>query len=395
MIAHIDLDAFFASVEQRDNPSLVSKPVIVAFVTPQGTKCNRGVVSACSYEARSFGVSNGMNLAKAKKLCPTAAIISGNFGKYDQASRQMYQILENYTPAVEPVGLDEAFLDFSGTELIYPNLKDICWQIKKEIKEKIGITASIGLASNKVVAKIASKFEKPDGLTIIPKGTEKEFLAHLPINKLYGIGDKISSKLIALGVTTIGNLTSLPKDLVIKIFGKYGETIWYWANGIDGREVTPPPPRKSIGASITFLKNSNDKSYILAHLRYLAEKVASQLRREGKAGFCQKIVLRDENFQTWSHQKILSCPVKTSKEVFEIGKILLNSAWDGKTTLRLVGMAVANLKTEILQPSIFDDSAKWSTIDAAVDKIRAKFGFWAIKPASILTCPLGKNQDQK
>lgn len=386
MIAHLDLDAFFASVEKRDHPELAGKPVIVGFVTPQGTKCNRGVVSAASYEIRKFGVFSGMSLWEAKKRCPKAIVVTGNSGKYDQASKQMYQIIENYTPKIEPVGIDEAFLDFSGCEDLYHhNLPRVCAEIKKRIKDEVGITASVGLAACKVVAKVASAFLKPDGLTVVPPGKEADFLSLLPVEKLYGVGPQIARPLLTIGVATIGDLASVPREILVSWFGAIGGVLWQWANGVDSRLVQPPPKAKSIGRSTTFPENSSDHRHILAQLRYLCEKIAVMMRREKVVGYCSCVSIRHANFQTFSHQKIQNFPLSSAKEIFETAKNLLNEAWDQKTVLRLIGVSVSHFNFRPEQLTFFNDSEKRRVVEEKMDKIREKYGFWSIHPASLTT----------
>lgn len=392
MIAHLDLDAFFASIEQRDHPKLKNKPLVVGFVTPYGDKCNRGVVSAASYEVRKYGVCSGMSLWQAKKLCPSLVVISGNFGKYKEASRQMHQIICSYSPNVEILSLDEAFISFYDCEKLYSDLISVCQEIKIKIKSKIGITGSIGLASNKVVAKIASDFKKPDGLTVVAKGNEKQFLAPLLIDKLYGVGPAIKTKLTSFNIKTIGQLADLDKDFLISLFGKYGQTLWYFANGISSIQINPHMPNKSIGRSITFPVNSNNLSYLQYQLAYLSEKTASALRHEGTMAGCIKLTLRDESFDSWSHQQILSSKITTAYEILNLSKMLLDRAWDKVTPLRLLGITLSDLLPVPLQLSLFLHQPGISfplsierrkILEESVDKIREKFGFWTIRPASI------------
>lgn len=384
MIAHLDLDAFFASVEMRDHPQLRNKPVVVGFVTPQGNYCNRGVVSAASYESRVYGIHSGMSLWEAKLRCEELIIISGNFGKYEQASSQMYQIISSYSPAIERLSLDEAFISFYGCEKLYPDLPQVCMEIKEKIKTEIGITGSIGLATNKLVAKVASDFEKPDGLTVVPKGTEKEFLDPLSIDKLYGIGPAIGAKLEKLGIKIIGQLAAQDLNFLVYLFGKYGTTIWYFANGISDNTINPPEPTKSVGRSTTFPRNSNDFSYLHQNLAYLSEKVATALRQENVAGCCISITLRDKDFRTWSHQRVLKTKISTANDLRKWAKILLIEAWDGTTPLRLLGISISHLAPVPQQLSLWQSLEKRKILEATVDKIRQKFGFWSVRPASIL-----------
>jgi DNA polymerase-4 len=385
MIFHVDLDAFFASVEQRDNPRLRGKPILVGNTNPHGRRCHRGVVATCSYEARTFGVKSGMPIFEAQKLCPNAIIVSGHLTKYEEASTLMYQIFKNYTDQIEPVGLDEAFLYFWGFEEFYNyDLLTVAKNIKNEIKGKIGITASCGIAQNKIVAKIASGCQKPDGLTLVPCGYEKEFLAPLPIGKLYGIGHSIEGKLIKLGINTIGQLADLKKDVVKSLFGKYGQTLWLWANGIDLQELSPPPPLKSVGRSQTFPFNTSDLNFIKATLLFLCQKIASQLRQEKQKGKCVKTSIRYADFSFCSHQKKLCSPVFLAKEIYQISKDLLNEFWD-KRPLRLVGVKISHFESQDQFEFETTKKERQEKLEKAVEKIRGKHGFWTIYPASLTT----------
>jgi len=388
MIAHLDLDAFFVSVEQRDHPELRNQPVIVGFVTPQGMICNRGVVSAASYEVRKFGVYSGMSLWEAKKRCPDIIIISGNFGKYNEASKRMYEIIENYTPKIEPLGLDEVFMDFDDCEEFYNHdLTAVCQEIKERIKKKIGITGSIGLASNKVVAKVASEFQKPNGLTVVPFGKEAAFLAPLAVEKLYGVGPKIAQLLDLINIKTIGDLASIPMVVLKSWFGVFGEILSQRASGIDLRKVLPLSPPKSISRSITFSKDSNNRNYLLVNLRYLTEKIASQMRQEGVVSYCATVSIRNSDFQTYSHQKMFNHPLSSAKEIFEAVSFLLDEIWNQKTVLRLIGVSVSSLDSRLEQLTIFDNLTKRRAVEEEMDKIRKKFGFWSIRPASLVNTP--------
>lgn len=383
MLAHIDLDAFFASVEQRDHPKWRGKPVVVGFVTPQGNICNRGVVSAASYEARKYGIFSGMSLWEAQRRCSNLILVGGNFGKYEEASQKMYQILTDYSPNVELLSLDEAFISFGGFEAVYNNLVEVCQKIKDQVELEIGITASIGLASNKLVAKMASDFQKPDGLTVVPVGAEKEFLAPLAIGKLYGVGPATAFKLTQLGIKTIGQLAALPQRR-LSFLGKYGETLSLAANGIGQTVINPVVPPKSVGRSVTFPHNSADITYLHQNLVYLAQKVAAALREESLEGRCLALILRDQNFRTWSHQRALRIKLATVEQILNLAKKLLGETWDQRTPLRLLGIAVAHLTVESPQLSLWPEFEKVKTLATTVDKVRQKFGFWSIRPASIL-----------
>lgn len=389
MIAHLDLDAFFASVEQRDNLSLRGKPVVVGFATPQGNYCNRGVVSAASYEARAYEVYSGMSLWEAKRRSPRLIIIGGNFAKYQEASDKMYHIISRYSPAIEPLSLDEVFISFYNCRDLYQDLPAVCQKIKGEIKSEIGITASIGLASNKLVAKVASDFQKPDGLTLVSPGYEKEFLAPLLCVKLYGIGLATAAKLARLGVKTVGELARADRRVLVSIFGKYGETLWYSANGFGSTEIAPPRPAKSIGRSTTFPVDSQDYDYLLKNLVYLSEKVAAAILAQQAEGYCLILTLRDKNFKTWSHQRVLRTAISTSDQILYFAKKMLLEAWNQITPLRLLGITISHLAPVSSQLSLLGNK---KDLQEATFKIRQKFGFWSIRPASILNLTLIKRE---
>jgi len=383
MIFHIDLDAFFASIEQRDDPRLRGKPVLVGNTDPQGKTCHRGVVATCSYEARAFGICSGMPIFEAQKLCPNAIIVGGHFEKYQEASKTMYKIFENYTDQIEPLGLDEAFLSFYGFEEFYNHdFLTVAKNIKKDIKNQIGITASCGIAPNKVLAKIASDFKKPDGLTLIPKGQEKEFLSPLPIGKLYGVGHSIEKKLTEIGVTSIGQFASLNPQTAKSLLGKYGEILWLRANGIDGNKIATPISIKSIGRSQTLPFNTANPNFINATLFYLCQKIASELNQHNLMGKCVTTSIRYANLNFFSHQRKLHLPVFLAKDIYQISKDLLNEFWHGKP-LRLVGVRVSHLETQNQLEFETIGKGREKKLEKTVDQIRSKHGFWIIYPASL------------
>lgn len=383
MIFHVDLDAFFAAIEQRDNPQLLGKPVVVGGVNPQGQRVARGVVATASYEARSFGIYSGMPIFEAKKLCPQAVFAAGSFEKYSEASRKMYEIFGHYTDKIEPLGIDEAYLSFYGFENYYEDFVEVAKSIKTRIKKEIGITASCGIAKNKLVAKVACAVNKPDGLAYIEKGKEKEFLSPLPIENLYGVGRRMEKHLKNLGIKTIGELASYPQQLLLARFGKYGEYLWLWANGEDFRDVTLEYPIKSIGRSTTFPHNSTDRIYIKSVLRYLSEKVVTELREEKLEAGCISVALRYFDFKTLSHQKVIADSVKTAREVHKIACELFDEVWSG-LPLRLVGVRTSHFYQGKTQPSLFSlDLQKQEKIENAIQRLREKYGFWSVYPACL------------
>lgn len=380
---HLDLDAFFASVEVKLNPVLAGKPILVGRVDPHGRSVPRGVIATASYEARKFGCHSGMPLFQALKLCPQCIVVGGHYEEYIKASDSVFSICARYAPKVEVNSLDEAFLDFSGTEWIYPNLVSVAQKIKKDVKREVGIVASIGIASTKVVAKVASDFDKPDGLTYVTKGKEKEFLAPLPITDLPGIGRKMEEYFHRLGVKTLGELAAVPFEK-IQGWGRFAINLWEAANGEDSIWFVPRAEVKSISHSETFAKNSADIKFILAMLQKLTEKVGERMREGGYFGRCVYVAIRYSDFRTVSRQRVLPYPTSSTKEIYDMGQTLLKELWDDRTPLRLVGIGISQFG-ETIQPSLFDSQReKRLGLEKRIDGLRKKFGKDAIVPAALL-----------
>lgn len=380
-IMHIDLDAFFVSVEQALNPALKGKPVVVG-----GKPDRRGVVASSSYEARAFGLHAGMPLATASRLCPQAIFIEGNFARYRDASQKFMAILADFSPYLEPLGLDEAYLDATGFESIHGSTRQMALAIKQRIKDELGICASIGIASGKVVAKIASELSKPDGLLEVPAGKERSFLAPLPIAKLPGVGKKSERVLKGLGINTIGQLATFPLGTLKSHFGVIAEIMHNHAHGIDDRKVEPPGAAKSISRETTFGKDTRDSSRLKATLRYLSERVGGELRQQGKLARCVTIKLRYADFTTISRQHTLSEASATDQTIFETGfKLLEKELSQEKQAVRLIGIGVSNLAEAGRQLDMLDSSAqRLEKLNAAIDRIRKKYGFTAIQTGRTL-----------
>ena len=380
---HLDLDAFFASVEQKLDPSLKGKPILVGRVDPHGKSVPRGVIATASYEARKFGCRSGMPLFQALKLCPNCIVVGGHYEEYIKASDAVFSICARYAPRVEQISLDEAFLDFSRTELIYPNLINIANKIKEEVKKEVGITASIGIAATKVVAKVSSDFKKPDGVTYVPKGFEKSFLAPLPIRDLPGIGRKMEEYFHKLGVKTLGELADVPFEK-IKAWGQFSINLWESANGRDNIWFVPRIEVKSVSHSETFARNSNDLKFILAMLQKLTEKVGERMRKGVYSGRCVYITIRYSDFRSVCRQRVLPYSTSSTKEIYEMGEELLKELWDGHTPLRLVGISISQFG-ETIQPSLFDATRdKRLELEKRVDILKERFGKDAVIPASIM-----------
>jgi DNA polymerase-4 len=378
---HIDLDAFFVSVEQVADPSLKGKPVVVGG-KPEG----RGVVAAASYEARAFGLRSGMPLVTASRLCPQAIFIQGSFPKYREASRKFMEILADFSPYLEPMGLDEAYLDATGFESIHGSIKNMAEKIKQRVKKELGINASIGIASGKVVAKVASEMSKPDGLLEVGGGEEAAFLAPLPIARLPGIGKKTEPKLKSLGIDTIGKLSAMPLKALKSHFGASGELLKRFASGLDEREVEPPAAAKSASRETTFAQDIKDPAKLESTLRYLGERVGADLRQKNKRARCVTLKLRYGDFTTITRRRTLSQSTDSDQVIFETGQKLLKQALAGeKRAVRLIGIGVSELVEAGRQLDMMDGSAqRQEQLNRAIDRIRKKYGFTAIQTGRTL-----------
>ena len=380
-IVHIDLDAFFVSVERALNPELQGKPVVVG-----GRPDRRGVVASASYEARAFGLHAGMPLTTAYRLCPQATFIEGGFPKYRDASQRFMAILADFSPYLEPVSLDEAYLDATGFESIYGSIYQMAVAIKQRIKDELGLCASVGIASCKVAAKVASELSKPDGLLEVAAGEERSFLAPLPIAKLPGIGKKTERILNGLGINTIGELSITPLNTLKSHFGASGELLHRFANGIDDRKVEPPSAAKSISRETTFGKDILSHSLLQATLRYLSERVGSDLRQRGKQARCVTLKVRYSDFTTITRSHSLSQASDSDQTLFDTGVELLRKAlYQEKQPVRLIGIGVSNLTEPGRQLEMLDSSAqRLEQLNKAIDRIRKKYGFTAIQTGRTL-----------
>jgi len=292
-IVHIDLDAFFVSVERASEPGLRGRPVVVG-----GEPGLRGVVASASYEARAYGLRAGMPLRQAYRLCPQAVFLKGSFPRYRDASARFMSILGYFTPYLEPAGIDEAYLDLTGFESVYGSIWKAALGMRERIECEMKVTASVGIATSKMVAKVASGLAKPNGLLEVAPGEERPFLAPLPIARLPCVGPKTEAALKSMGVTTIGQIANLPPYLLRGRFGVLGEAMHRYAQGIDERKVEPSPAAKSISRETTFIEDTLDRSFLRGVLGYLGERVGAELRREGKKARRVTLKLRYADFHT-------------------------------------------------------------------------------------------------
>ena len=382
-IIHVDLDAFFAAVEQRDHPELRGKPVIVG-----GDPNSRGVVSTCSYEARKFGVHSAMPLSTALRLCPQGIFVPVDGAKYQQVSHEVMAVLRRFTPAVEQVSIDEAFLDVAGSEALFGSAPEIAVRIKREVVETTGLTVSVGVATNKLIAKVGSDLRKPDGLVVVEPGHEAEFLAPLEIRRLWGIGPKTAERLHGLGVRTIGELAALPQSALVRALGDHGGTLHERALGIDSDPVIGGgEAAKSVSHETTFAVDVSDPAEIERTLLALTEGVTARLRSAGIRAGTVAVKIRDSQFRTITRQKHLPEPSDLTEPIWRAALELARPEVRGKR-IRLLGVSATQLGAPE-QTSMFDvvDSKQRRVVEAT-DTVRRRFGDRAVTRASLLHRPL-------
>ena len=371
-ILHVDLDAFFAAVEQRDRPELRGKPVIVGGGGPN----DRGVVSTASYEARVFGVRSAMPLRTAAALCPQGIFVPVDGRRYQAESGRVMAILRRFTPLVEPVSIDEAFLDLTGTDALWGPGAAAARRIKDAIHDETQLTASVGVASTKLVAKIASDLRKPDGLVVVPPGEEAAFLAPLAIGRLWGVGPQMAAALREYGVGTLGELAALPVDLLVRRFGKHGATLHGRALGIDDDPVhAEADAAKSISHEHTFDVDTNDRETIERTLLAMADGVAARLRSAGLKASTVTVKIRDSSFRTMTRQRTLPAPTDLAEPIWRVALELARPEVRG-VHVRLLGVGASNF-AEPAQLALFgggEDEARRRRATEASDLIRKRFG---------------------
>ena len=375
-IAHVDMDAFFASVEQRDNTDFRGKPVIVGS-DPKGG-AGRGVVAACSYEARKYGIHSAMPISRAYKTCPHGIFVTPDMDRYHEASVDIFGIMETFTPDIEPISVDEAFLDITGSHHLFGGPIETCKKIKQRIKQETGLTASIGLAPNKMTAKIASDIKKPDGLVVVDPIDLLTFLHPLPISKIWGIGAKTEKVFHSLGIFTVGDLAVKDSDEIEHTLGKHGRHVWELANGIDDRDVVARDEAKSIGNEHTFDQDTNDMEDIQDVLMYLSEKVSRRLRRAGLKTKTITLKIRFSDFKTYTRAETLPATTNFTEDLYRISVEKLRTFKLEGTAIRLLGVKASGLQCTDEEFDFFGESNKSTDkkerIHKALDKIKNKFG---------------------
>ena len=384
-ILHIDMDAFYASVEQRDNPAFRGKPLVVGADPKKGK--GRGVVSAASYEARMFGIHSAMPISRAYRRCPKAVYVPVSMARYREVSVRIFDIFHHYTDMVESLSLDEAFLDVTGSYRLFGNAETIGRRVQERIWKEERLSASVGVGSNKFVAKVASDLEKPKGFVIVTPGNESKFLQGLPVERLWGSGLKTTRRLHQLGYYKIGDLSrEIPTNLRAQM-GKLGIHLWELANGRDNRPVRPAESQKSLGAETTFSSDTADFVVVHDTLLALAERVTQRLRDGHVYAKVLTLKYRDETFQTWSRSMVLPNKTDQASVVFRSALSLIERVPARKRNVRLLGLSASNLSHESLgqQLSLFNVKENQDDqLTRAVDSIRRRFGGQSIQPATLL-----------
>jgi DNA polymerase-4 len=374
-ILHVDMDAFYASVEQHDRPELAGQPVVV------GGSGGRGVVAAASYEARRFGVHSAMPMREALRRCAQAVVVTPRFRRYREISAQVFEVFREFTDLVEGLSLDEAFLDVTGSSGLFGGGEDIGREIRKRIRERTGLTASVGVSHNKLLAKLASEMGKPDGLTVIRPGDVHAMLDPLPVGRLFGVGPKTAAKLEEQGVFTLGQLRAAPESVLWPLFRRETRTFQDRASGIDERAVVSDAPEKQISSEETFDVDIRDHKEMQERLAQLADRTTARLRaRQYKAGMVS-IKVRRRDFETFTRQKSFNPPTQETRLIAQVAADLLDG-WlheQPRAAVRLLGVGVSDLEPEqqldLFSTPGFSDARR---LDDALDRIHSRFGDEAI-----------------
>ena len=384
-VLHADLDAFYASVEILKDPSLAGKPVIV------GGTSSRGVVTSASYEARRFGVTSAMPTSRARRLCPHGIFVSPDFEAYPRYSRQVREVFDSFSPVVEPLALDEAFLDLRGASRMWPGPQGpvaLATALRRRVKEATGLVVSAGVAPNKFLAKLASRRAKPDGLVVVePEGVEA-FLHPLPAGELWGVGERTKELLDRLGLRTVGDIAAVPPETLTRALGSLGTQIAKLAAGIDPRPVVADPPRKSVGAEETFERDLVAGEEIDRGLLGLADRVASRLRGQGISGRTITVKVRFASFVTLTRAKTLPREVDSTAPIYATARTLCAAALKASATnprVRLLGISVGLLGDWPASEQIsLDAQPRWPAAESALDGIRRRFGDRAVQLGTLL-----------
>lgn len=388
-ILHVDMDAFFASVEERDNPTLKGKPVVVGMGV-------RGVVSAANYEARKFGIHSAMPIGQARRLAPHAIFLPVNHERYSEVSQHVMEIFRSVSPYVEPLSLDEAFIDVTGARRLLGTGREIGQLIRKRVLDSQGITCSVGIASNKFIAKLASARCKPNGMLEIAPDRILEFLHPLPVKAIWGVGPKTNDELQKLGLRTVADIANTPRNTLIRALGEVsGASLYELAWGRDYRDVEPEEIDKSISAAETFETDIEDQEIILREFLRLTEKATARMRSKDMSARTISIKVRFADFKTISRSKTFALPMSGTKEVFEVAKSLFISLKLDRARIRLVGVGLEGLMDGVDGPEQLELGERdkgWREATAAIDKASARFGQGSVRPARLIDGSTPENE---
>ncbi len=373
MIIHADMDAFYASVEIRERPELRGKPVVVA-----GRPDQRGVVSAASYEARKYGIHSAMPTVTALKRCPDLVVLPGHMVLYSEVSHQIHSIFARYTPLIEPLALDEAFLDVTASKKLFGSATDIAQRIKQDIVDELQLAASLGIAPNKFLAKIASDLEKPNGFVVVNPDNVQAFLDPLPVSRLWGVGKVTEQRLHRLGIATVADLRQCSLAIIRQHFSQQGEHLWQLAHGQDNRPVITDYDAKSISHETTFAQDIDDSDILRAVLLNLTEQVAWRLRQHNYRGRTVQLKLRFDNFHTITRSHSLAAPTQVTRELWDTALNLLNKALaNSPSPIRLIGVGVSGFQQKDTQQQLgmFDEPRSTAKmVDKITDDVNTRFG---------------------
>jgi DNA polymerase-4 len=384
-ILHVDLDAFYASVEVLKDPSLAGKPVVV------GGPGARGVVASVSYEARKFGVRSAMPAVRARRLCPDIVFVKADFEAYRAHSNRFREVLLAHTPLVEPISLDEAFLDVAGATMLFGSPVAIAEKIRADVAREVGVTCSVGVAPTKFVAKLASDGCKPDGLLHVPVGDVASFLEPLPVGRLWGVGEKTGETLGRLGIRTIGDLGRTPESILQRVLGDASaHHLWELANGIDARDVVPYEPPKSVSHEETFERDLDDEREILRELLNLSGRVAARLREDGYRARTVVLKARLANFQTLTRSRTLRDSTEIGADLYRVVAELYRALPGERRRIRLLGVQATGLVRAGAEQLALLHGERWGDVERTLDRIERRFGRGAAGPASLIDRERGR-----
>jgi DNA polymerase-4 len=378
-ILHVDLDAFYASVEVLKDPSLAGEPVVV------GGAGTRGVVMSASYEARTYGIRSAMPAVRARRLCPQAVFVPPDFEAYQAHSNRFREVLLSVTPLVEPISLDEAFLDVSGATRLFGQPEAIAAKVRRDVQQEVGVSCSVGVAPSKLLAKLASEAAKPDGLMVVPADGVRPFLDPLPVRALWGVGEKTGETLSRLGVRTVGDLARTPPSVLGRLIGdQHAGDLIGLANGRDERAVVPYEAPKSVSHEETFGRDLDDERELLREILALSQKVAARLREDGYRARTVTLKVRLANFTTLTRSRTLSSPTDVAADLYQVAAELFGALPGVRRRVRLLGVAATGLVPAGQEQLALLRGERWGDVERAVDRIEKRFGEGSAMPAALL-----------